>query len=80
VSPSLSLRDAIFKVWYLSWYGDVICGAMLHHRWGETTEGFIPFESLYASSKVHSEVDVASDAGFIIMHTAAVEGTREVPS
>jgi len=41
---------------------------------GETTEGFIPFASLYSSSKVQFEVDVASDAGFIIMHTAAVEG------
>lgn len=41
---------------------------------GETPEGFLPFESLYSSSKVQPEVDVAPDAGFAILHTAAVEG------
>ncbi|MFH1349650.1 MAG: AMP-binding protein [Pseudomonadota bacterium] len=41
---------------------------------GGLPEGFFPFEGLYTEEGAQDEFDIPSDAGFLIMHTAAVEG------
>lgn len=41
---------------------------------GEVRDGFRAFDSLYASAEAGEAGDVSADAGFVIMHTAAVEG------
>ncbi len=41
---------------------------------GDARDGFQAFESLYVSEDAGSAGDVSADAGFVIMHTAAVEG------
>jgi acyl-CoA synthetase (AMP-forming)/AMP-acid ligase II len=41
---------------------------------GEVPEGFHPFEELYAEDGAEEEIDIPADSGFVIIHTAAVEG------
>ncbi|MBW2093158.1 MAG: AMP-binding protein [Deltaproteobacteria bacterium] len=41
---------------------------------GEASEEFFPFESLYSSEEVQEEPDIDANSGFVIIHTAAVEG------
>ena len=41
---------------------------------GDPPEGFLPFNSLYTREGVDRAFDISADAGFVIIHTAAVEG------
>ncbi|MBW2142448.1 MAG: AMP-binding protein [Deltaproteobacteria bacterium] len=41
---------------------------------GDVPEGFLPFEELYSDEELEEEPDVPADSGFVIIHTAAVEG------
>lgn len=41
---------------------------------GEVPEGFYPFQELYISEGAETEIDLPDDSGFVIIHTAAVEG------
>ncbi len=41
---------------------------------GEVPQGFLPFESLYQAEGDQEERDIPVDAGFVIIHTAAVAG------
>ncbi len=41
---------------------------------GECPEGFTSFESLYRSGSELPDFDIDADSGFVIIHTAAVEG------
>jgi long-chain acyl-CoA synthetase len=41
---------------------------------GEVPEGFRPFEELYSEDGAEEEIDIPSESGFVIIHTAAVEG------
>jgi long-chain acyl-CoA synthetase len=41
---------------------------------GEASDGFEPFEALYSDDLADLEVEIDSDTGFVIIHTAAVEG------
>ena len=40
----------------------------------EIPDGFFPFEDLYAKDGADREFEVAADSGYVIIHTAAVEG------
>lgn len=41
---------------------------------GPATDGFIPFDDLYGDDDHGGHPDIPADAGFVIIHTAAVEG------
>jgi len=41
---------------------------------GEVPEGFHPFEELYSEDGAEEQIDIPADSGFVIIHTAAVEG------
>jgi acyl-CoA synthetase (AMP-forming)/AMP-acid ligase II len=41
---------------------------------GEVPGGFQPFESLYSEEGADAEFDIPADSGFVIIHTAAVQG------
>lgn len=41
---------------------------------GEASEEFRPIEELYSEDGAEDEIDVPADSGFVIIHTAAVEG------
>jgi acyl-CoA synthetase (AMP-forming)/AMP-acid ligase II len=41
---------------------------------GEIPKGFFPFEELYSEEGVENEIDIPANSGFVIIHTAAVEG------
>jgi acyl-CoA synthetase (AMP-forming)/AMP-acid ligase II len=41
---------------------------------GEVPEGFLPFEGLYSEEGTKDEYDIPGDSGFVIIHTAAVDG------
>jgi acyl-CoA synthetase (AMP-forming)/AMP-acid ligase II len=41
---------------------------------GETPKGFLPFEELYSKKGADAEIDVSANCGFVIIHTAAIEG------
>jgi acyl-CoA synthetase (AMP-forming)/AMP-acid ligase II len=38
------------------------------------SDGFLPFEDLYTDLEADADIDVSADAGFVIIHTAAVSG------
>lgn len=40
----------------------------------ETEKGFIPFSELYNNDILNDAIDITMDSGFVIIHTAAVEG------
>jgi len=42
---------------------------------GEMPEGFSPLEELYSEDGAQEEIDLPAVSGFVIIHTAAVEGT-----
>ncbi len=41
---------------------------------GDVPEGFLPFDGLYSEEGADQEYDIPADSGFVIIHTAAVEG------
>lgn len=41
---------------------------------GEVPEGFVPFGDIYSDDGMDTEFSVPADSGFVIIHTAAVEG------
>jgi long-chain acyl-CoA synthetase len=41
---------------------------------GEVPQGFFPFEELYSREGAENEIDIPADSGYVIIHTAAVEG------
>lgn len=41
---------------------------------GDVPEGFNPFDELYSEDGADEEFDIPADSGFVIVHTAAVEG------
>lgn len=41
---------------------------------GDVPEGFLPFEDLYSEEGSKEEYDIPAESGFVIIHTAAVEG------
>jgi len=41
---------------------------------GEIPKGFFPFDELYAKEGADKQNDVSADSGYLIIHTAAVEG------
>ncbi|MCP4752118.1 MAG: AMP-binding protein [Proteobacteria bacterium] len=41
---------------------------------GERLDGFLPFDDLYTDQGAQDSFDVPADSGFVIIHTAAVEG------
>ena len=41
---------------------------------GEVPPGFFPFEELYSREGAEKEIDIPADSGYVIIHTAAVEG------
>ncbi len=41
---------------------------------GDVPEGFYPFEELYSAEGAAAGFDIGGDSGFVIIHTAAVEG------
>jgi len=41
---------------------------------GEVPHGFQPFEELYSEDDSEVDLDIPADSGFVIIHTAAVEG------
>jgi long-chain acyl-CoA synthetase len=41
---------------------------------GDVPEGFLPFDGLYSEDGADQEYDIPADSGFVIIHTAAVEG------
>ncbi len=41
---------------------------------GEIPKGFLPFEELYSEDGAEDEIDIPANSGFVIIHTAAVEG------
>ncbi len=41
---------------------------------GENGKGFIPFSQLYSDENMNELFDIPMDSGFVIIHTAAVEG------
>jgi long-chain acyl-CoA synthetase len=41
---------------------------------GEIPRGFLPFEELYSEDGPEKEIDIPANSGFVIIHTAAVEG------
>lgn len=41
---------------------------------GDDPEGFDAFDSLYSEQDAETEIDISADSGFVIIHTAAVEG------
>jgi acyl-CoA synthetase (AMP-forming)/AMP-acid ligase II len=41
---------------------------------GEVPEGFQPFDRLYSDEGADAEIDIPADSGFVIIHTAAVQG------
>ena len=42
---------------------------------GEVPGGFYPFEGLYSEEGGQDEIDISADSGFVIIHTAAVDGS-----
>jgi acyl-CoA synthetase (AMP-forming)/AMP-acid ligase II len=42
---------------------------------GEVPGGFYPFEGLYSEEGSKDEFDIPADSGFVIVHTAAVDGS-----
>lgn len=41
---------------------------------GEVPKGFLPFEELYTAEGAGNEIDIPANSGFVIIHTAAVDG------
>ena len=41
---------------------------------GDVPEGFRPFQELYSEDDAEKEYEISGDSGFVIIHTAAVEG------
>src|SRR6056297_1382253 len=41
---------------------------------GGASSGYAPFESLYSDELADMEVEIEADTGYVIIHTAAVEG------
>jgi long-chain acyl-CoA synthetase len=41
---------------------------------GETPQEFFPFDELYSKEGADQEINVPADSGYVIIHTAAVEG------
>ena len=41
---------------------------------GEASEGFLAFDDLYSEDGADEEIDIPAESGFVIIHTAAVEG------
>ncbi len=41
---------------------------------GEASSGYAPFECLYSDELADMEVEIEADTGYVIIHTAAVEG------
>ncbi|MDY6851041.1 MAG: AMP-binding protein [Thermodesulfobacteriota bacterium] len=41
---------------------------------GDASEGFLSFEALYSEEGAEEEFDIPADSGWVIIHTAAVEG------
>jgi long-chain acyl-CoA synthetase len=41
---------------------------------GETPKGFLPFNQLYSREGADKKIDIPADSGYVIIHTAAVEG------
>jgi acyl-CoA synthetase (AMP-forming)/AMP-acid ligase II len=41
---------------------------------GEVPDGFLPFALLYSQEGAEAEFDIPADSGFVIIHTAAVQG------
>jgi long-chain acyl-CoA synthetase len=41
---------------------------------GEAADGFRPFAELYSEKGSRDEIDLPADSGFVIIHTAAVDG------
>ncbi|MBW2613050.1 MAG: AMP-binding protein [Deltaproteobacteria bacterium] len=41
---------------------------------GNVPDGFHPFSELYSEQNNEAEIDISADSGFVIIHTAAVDG------